>query len=200
MTTSAHWRSLSLSALLIIAASFSANSAAPPNSDPIEELLPDKVGPSDPLVPSQSLEYVTKPKSLPNTSPEMTGNPLWAIPLEALSATRTRPLFSPTRRPQVRAAERPAVTPVSGLPAVEPPRLIFVGTIISDDERIAAFQDQASGRLVRLRVGEDRAGWTVNTIDTRKVILIKDGVRQNFELPLPDVRFMTKTACCEISK
>src|SRR5258708_33146709 len=28
-----------------------------------------------------------------------TGNPLWAVPLDALSMTRERPLFSPSRRP-----------------------------------------------------------------------------------------------------
>src|SRR5205085_5181002 len=47
-----------------------------------------------------------------------TGNPLWAIPLSALTATRERPLFLPSRR-----APAPAVagTPVVTTPPPPPP-------------------------------------------------------------------------------
>src|SRR5438552_8262323 len=49
---------------------------------------------------------------------EPSGNPLWAIPLSALTATRERPLFLPSRR-----APAPAVagTPVVAAPPPPPP-------------------------------------------------------------------------------
>src|SRR5436305_14128512 len=48
---------------------------------------------------------------------EPSGNPLWAIPLSALTATRERPLFLPSRR-----APAPAVagTPVVAAPPPSP--------------------------------------------------------------------------------
>src|SRR5262245_5386505 len=38
------------------------------------------------------------PAEQPARRVEPSGNPLWAIPLSALSATRDRPLFTPSRR------------------------------------------------------------------------------------------------------
>lgn len=42
------------------------------------------------------------------------GNPLWGIPMDALSATRERPIFSASRRPP---APPSAPMPVAGSPA-----------------------------------------------------------------------------------
>src|SRR5438874_11252103 len=64
------------------------------------------------------------------------GNPLWAIPLSALTATRERPLFLPSRR-----APAPAVAgaPVVAAPPPPPPQqqqeqppLTLVGAIASE--------------------------------------------------------------------
>src|SRR5262249_56938753 len=59
------------------------------------------------------------------------GNPLWGIPLSGLSATRGRPIFSPTRRPPAPAvfavaaagpAAAPAPPPEAGPPSPPPGR------------------------------------------------------------------------------
>ncbi|MDC7985323.1 hypothetical protein PQJ75_16440 [Rhodoplanes sp. TEM] len=54
--------------------------------------------------------------------PARHGNPLWAIPLETLTETRARPLFSASRRPPppIVAAAPPAPPPAAPPPA--PPR------------------------------------------------------------------------------
>src|SRR5881396_2769728 len=62
------------------------------------------------------------------------GNPLWAIPLSALTATRERPLFLPSRRaPAPAVANTPVVAaPPPPSPAQpEQPPLTLVGAIAS---------------------------------------------------------------------
>src|SRR5260370_26332814 len=51
--------------------------------------------------------------------PAPAGNPLWALPLERLSITRERPIFSPSRRPPTPAPSY--VAPVAVWPAAPPP-------------------------------------------------------------------------------
>ena len=62
----------------------------------------------------------------PAETPTVAANPLWAIPLSALAATRTRPLFTPSRRPPAPvvasvpvAAPRPPRTAAGGAAASE---------------------------------------------------------------------------------
>ena len=65
-------------------------------------------------------------------------NPLWAIPLSKLSATRERPIFSPTRRPPPPAVIAPAVAPLAKRPVSRPPlrpELTLIGTVIGSTEK-----------------------------------------------------------------
>src|SRR5882672_11173937 len=88
------------------------------------------------------------------------GNPLWAIPLSALTATRERPLFLPSRRAPVPAvANTPvAVAPPPAAPAVaepEQPPLVLVGAVASETEGFAVFLDRATNTVIRLKTGQD---------------------------------------------
>src|ERR1700739_1194439 len=90
--------------------------------------------------------------------PLVSANPLWAIPLSTLTATRERPLFSPSRR-----APKPVVANVPVIPRPQPPRpviaehpnLILVGTVTGETRPIAVFIDKATRGTVRLRTGEN---------------------------------------------
>src|SRR5438552_3274555 len=88
------------------------------------------------------------PQSATGEQP-VSGNPLWAIPLTALSTTRERPIFSPSRRPPeppaVVAAYVPPAKPEPAPPA-EPnhPLLTLVGTIVGPLEGIGVFLDQVT--------------------------------------------------------
>ena len=97
-------------------------------------------------------------------------NPLWAIPIASLSATRERPIFSPSRRPPLKAAP-PA--PQQSLRGNEPnrPLLALVGTVAATPEGIAIFQDEKSKDIVRLRTGESHSGWTLTAVKAREVTL-----------------------------
>ena len=119
---------------------------------------------------------------------EPSGNPLWAIPLSALTATRERPLFLPSRR-----APAPAVagTPVVAAPPPpspaqpEQPPLTLVGAIASETEGFAVFLDQATNNVVRLKTGQDHSGWVLQSVKGREVTLQKDGRAATMVLPQP---------------
>jgi general secretion pathway protein N len=117
------------------------------------------------------------------------GNPLWAVPLSALTATRDRPIFSASRRPPPPPAAARPVMPVQSAPprAVEPqrPRMSLVGTV-AGAEGIAVLVDQTTQAIVRLRTGEGHQGWVLRAVGAREVTLQND--RTTAVLSLPSVQ------------
>ena len=120
---------------------------------------------------------------------EPSGNPLWAIPLSALTATRERPLFLPSRRaPAPAVAGTPVVAappPPPPAPVEEQPPLTLVGAIASETEGFAVFLDQATNTVVRLKTGQDHSGWVLRSVKGREVILQKEGRTATLVLPQP---------------
>ena len=91
----------------------------------------------------------------PAETPTVAANPLWAIPLSALTATRTRPLFTPSRRaPAPVVASVPVAAP-SGPPpppaVPQHPNLTLVGTVAGENEGVAVFIDTATRDTARWR-------------------------------------------------
>jgi general secretion pathway protein N len=114
----------------------------------------------------------------PNAEPPApAGNPLWALPLERLSITRERPIFSPSRRPP-----RPPPTYVAPVavrqptkpPEPERPAVSLIGTVIGTDVQIGVFLEKATQNVVRLRLGEGHQGWVLRVVKAREVTLVKD--------------------------
>ena len=123
--------------------------------------------------------------------PSTTGNPLWAIPISKLSATRDRPLFSVSRRPRTPAApSAPAPTPtaIAQPHAPETPPFTLVGTIIGDDNRIAIFYDETSKIASGVRQGESASGWTLRSVDLRSAIVEGSGRTVTLDLPEPSAQ------------
>ena len=118
-----------------------------------------------------------------------TGNPLWAVPLRSLSATRERPIFSPSRRPPPEAVVvAPAEpTPQAPRPVVaERPSLALVGTIVGEGESIAIFYNPTTKMTIRLRLGQtDDTGWKLVAVDARTTLLEKDRRSVTLALPAP---------------
>ena len=124
----------------------------------------------------------------PAETPTVAANPLWAIPLSALTATRTRPLFTPSRRPPAPvvasvpvAAPRPP--PPSALP--QHPNLTLVGTVAGENEGVAVFIDTTTRDTVRLRTGEGHSGWILQSIERRAATLQKGGQTEMLAMPKP---------------
>ena len=141
-----------------------------------------------PAAPAQ-VQVVTAPPA-PTPVPEraLSANPLWAIPLTALSGTRDRPIFSASRRPLP-----PAVAPAATIKAVaapkpkepERPKFSLVGTIASGDEGFGIFLDQSTRAALRLKVGEDYQGWRLRSVQGREATLEKDQQTVTLTLPQP---------------
>jgi hypothetical protein len=115
------------------------------------------------------------------------GNPLWKIPLSALSATRERPLFSASRRPPPPATAPAPPPPPMAVGPVEPqkPPFSLIGTIIGQDQRIGIFLNEASQATTRIRLGQVDSGWTLRSLDPRSAILEGAGQMVTLELPQP---------------
>src|SRR5580700_8798431 len=126
----------------------------------------------------------------PTETPTVAANPLWAIPLSALTATRMRPLFTPSRRPPAPvvasvpvAAPRPPPAPP---PAVQQhPNLTLVGTVAGENEGVAVFIDTTTRDTVRLRTGEGHSGWILQSIERRTATLQKGDRTETLALPKP---------------
>ena len=119
------------------------------------------------------------------------GNPLWAIPLRSLSATRERPLFSPSRRPPNPPVAPPPPPPprqvVAPPPPPEKPTLVLLGTIVGEGESYAVFYEPAQRKTLRLKLGEaDPKGWKLSSVDARTAILEKGNQSVMVSLPAVD--------------
>jgi general secretion pathway protein N len=115
-------------------------------------------------------------------------NPLWAISLDALSATRERPIFSPTRRPPVIAAvvEAPVTKPPAPPPEPDHPLLSLIGTIVNGSIGIGIFVEPGKENVLRLRTGQNHAGWVLQSVGTREASFSKGRRRAIVALPARD--------------
>lgn len=119
-------------------------------------------------------------------SAALAGNPLWAVPLSVLSMTRERPLFSPSRRPIAPAVAAAPIVP-RGPPPKPPepdrPPLTLVGTIVGQAQSIAIFADQVTKNFIRLKTGQDHAGWTLHSIFGREATFERGDREATLGLP-----------------
>lgn len=141
---------------------------------------------------SASLEQAPAMAKKPDRqAPPPGGNPLWGVPLSALSATRERPIFTASRRPPapppppVAAAVAPPPPPPPPAP-LEPPPFTLVGTALGKPQSVALLLDQSTKALVRLRVGEAANGWHLRAVESRSMTLEKDRQVVTLSLPQPD--------------
>ena len=135
-------------------------------------------------------EPVTSVRVAPSPAPAprpLSANPLWGIPLKALSNTRDRPVFSPSRRPPPAVVAEPAESkpPPPRRAEIEPPPLSLVGTIAGGDESFGIFLDQSTKAALRLKIGDDFQGWKLRTISGREVTMVKDEQGALLTLPRP---------------
>jgi hypothetical protein len=149
--------------------------------------------------PEPAKVVTAPPPPAPAAERPLSANPLWAIPLTALSGTRDRPIFSATRRPPAPAVAPAAAPKVAAAPKPrerERPQLNLVGTIAGGDEGFGIFLDQSTKAALRLKVGEDYQGWKLRSVQGREATLEKD--QQVFTLELPQPGFGPTPASIEV--
>jgi general secretion pathway protein N len=113
------------------------------------------------------------------------GNPVAQIPLDKLSATRNRPLFSPSRRAPALSVQpdRPTVARVEhAQPAPPPPGIALFGIVVGAQGARAFITAQPADRIVGVRPGDDVSGWTVTAITERRLVLSRADRSATFTL------------------
>jgi hypothetical protein len=104
-------------------------------------------------------------------------------PVEQFTAMVERPLFSPSRRPgmapeaelagaELQGPEPEPAAEVSGLPEVR-----FVGTIGQGGAMTALVVPEGHHDAVKLRVGDEVAGWRVHSVTASQLVIEQDGER-----------------------
>ncbi len=112
----------------------------------------------------------------PGTAPV---SPLAAqLSLDQLSATRDRPLFSPTRRPP---APPPVVVPVAP-PPPPPPNVALLAVVMDGDDARAVVRVGQEAKSVRVQIGDDIGGWKVGQIEARQLVLLLNGRTAKFSM------------------
>jgi general secretion pathway protein N len=116
-----------------------------------------------------------RPSTIDGANRTSSANPLWGIPIELLHATRERPLFSPLRHPPMPVVIAAPPPKIEAPKAPDDPTLDLIGTVTGNpDAGYAVFVDKASHDVVRLKTGEGRDGWILQSVSKRKAVLEKD--------------------------
>lgn len=154
------------------------------------DTLPGERGNEADSVELGTVKPIGAPPNREVAKPVPRGNPLWSVPLSALTATQERPIFSASRRPPPRAVIAPPAE-VSGpvLASAEPerPPLALIGAIVGEGDSIAVFVDRTSQKMIRLRPGEAHAGWVLASVLRREVTLRKADRSETIELKAADI-------------
>lgn len=154
------------------------------------DILPDDAASS----PAESVDVgAVRPIARPapaTSKPAPRGNPLWSVPLSALTGTQERPIFSATRRPPPRAvAAAPAEeaqTPPPPKPVEAPPPLMLVGAVVGEGDAIAILVNRTDQKVVRLRQGESLGGWSLTSVQPREVTFKQGDRSEVLALQRPD--------------
>jgi hypothetical protein len=113
--------------------------------------------------------------------------PAYLLLLGQTAAQSTSVAVHETLQPPAPAvAGPPPAEPVRQPPSAEPgrPRLGLVGAVAGESSGIAVLIDQTTRRIIRLRTGEDYAGWVLRSVSTREARLEKG--RETIQLALQE--------------
>jgi hypothetical protein len=106
-------------------------------------------------------------------------NPIAALPLDIFSATRDRPLFSPSRRPPPApmSDDLASSEPVPPALPAPPPDIVLVGIVTQAHGSFSVVRtgtQAGKGDSITIRVGDQIKGWTVTQIEPSRLFLSRD--------------------------
>lgn len=125
----------------------------------------------------------------PASKPGPRGNPLWSVPLSALTVTQERPIFSAMRRPPPSAVAATQIEKVHApppKPVDAPPPLMLVGAVVGEGDAIAILVNRTDQKIVRLRQGESLGGWSLISVEPREVTFKQGDRSEVLALQRPD--------------
>jgi hypothetical protein len=126
--------------------------------------------------------------------PAVSDNPVAEVPLDRLSDTRNRPLFSRSRRPL--APPAPAAIAARAepqpLPLLPPPGVALFGVVVGPQGARAYIATGGADRIIGVRLGDDVSGWTVTAITQSNLVLSRAERSATFTLFSPENASQTK--------
>ena len=132
------------------------------------------------LHPPRLKQPIAPPGQVASGIPEVTPSKGFAIPpVSQYSEIIERPLFLTDRRPVHEEAPPPEA------PLPEPPKdekLTLLGVVLAPDITMALVQDDKTGKVARLRIGEQVNGWQLQSVQINRISLSSGGAV--LELPL----------------
>jgi hypothetical protein len=124
---------------------------------------------------AMAADPVPQPQPAASTqAAEAPATPLATQALERLSATRERPLFSPTRRSPAPPPELPPPPPSA------PPDVALLAVIMDGEDARAVVRAGLTVR--RVQIGDDIGGWKVGQIEARQLVLSLDDRTAKFTM------------------
>ena len=126
--------------------------------------------------------------------PAVSDNPVAEVPLDRLSDTRDRPLFSRSRRPLAPPAPAAIAARVEPqpLPLLPPPGVALFGIVVGPQGARAYIATGAADRIIGVRLGDDVSGWTVTAITQSNLVLSRAERSATFTLFSPENANQTK--------
>ena len=121
--------------------------------------------------------------------PAVSGNPVAGVPLDRLSNTRDRPVFSSNRRPKAPPAPAAIAARVERAPQPLPlplPGVALFGVVVGPQGARAYIATEAADRIIGVRPGDDVSGWTVTAITRSDLVLSRAEQSATFTLFSPD--------------
>jgi general secretion pathway protein N len=113
------------------------------------------------------------------------------VALDALSTTRERPLFAPSRRPPPPPSPPPPPAviapaaveqPLPSPPPVQPPAVRLVGVLIESEMPMAIIEHQTTGEIIRMQPGAALDLWVLSIVDPRTIAFEHEGRREVYAL------------------
>ena len=117
--------------------------------------------------------------------------PIWRVPLETLTETRERPVFSRTRRPPPKPVAPPVIAqapapPPPSPPPPEPISLSLMGIVQGPNElNLAVVREDQTQVVKRLQIGETLNDWTLTEVRRREVTFKRATEIVTLEMPKP---------------
>jgi general secretion pathway protein N len=134
-----------------------------------------------PLLAAVALALTACPVVAEDAPRAESANPLAALSLDNLAATRGRPLFSASRLPPaLPPAPAARVRREPSRPPPAPPALTLVGVVLDAEEARAVVRTGTA--IIRARIGDDIGGWTVTAIEPRRLLITRDDRSVSFAL------------------
>jgi len=140
-------------------------------------------------------------QAMPNAAidiemPEVSDNPVADVPLDRLSDTRNRPLFSRSRRPPAPSAPAAVAARVERapqpLPLLPPPGVTLFGIVVGPQGARAYIATGAVDRIIGVRPGDDVSGWTITAITQSNLVLSRAERSATFTLFSPENASQTR--------